>query len=138
MVATKQKPKKSSLRGLSFSPRSGDSIKIFPINTNDLKLWTKKASKRHKNWVKANKFSAEEGSILILPDEKGGIFEVLWGILGSTLPEDHFEYAKLAQGLPEGKYHFGKTFSKNTSFQVALGWSLAHYNFDTYKTKGDK
>src|SRR5690606_1604911 len=45
---------------------------------------------------------------------------------------DPWTFAKIAAGLPAGRYRLGTVLSAAVGETAALGWGLQHYRFDRY------
>jgi leucyl aminopeptidase len=124
----------SLIEVLDFTNNNKKPIPIYLLTKDGFKVWKKKASAFHQKWAFTQNYSCIEANVLVLPDDKGGIFEVLCGTKDNTPPKDPFFYSKLASNLPNGAYTIKTALTKNMSFQASLGWCLFHYKFDKYKT----
>ena len=63
-----------------------------------------------RRWAEAHGFAGEPGRHLAIPDGKGAIDRVLWGI-GERKAADPFAAGRLARLLPAGRYAFGDGFA---------------------------
>ena len=79
----------------------------------------------HKNWLKINKFTADDGEFCILPDAEGAISEVVVG-----MPKHFWQLGGLANKLPPGTYKF--VDSEVCPGIVSLSWGLSQYKFCRY------
>ena len=113
-------------------------ISIQPLNEKSLASWLKKATAWEKTWVKDNGFKASLGEILIVPARDGSLGQALWGLGEASLPTSPWEYAKLPENLPNGVYILPNNLGEKRALNAALGWSLAHYSFDNFKTEKAK
>ena len=82
---------------------------------------------RVSQWIKANGFSAAEGSSLIIPDLNGKIESVFFGVSEDPSPLAH---AVLARRLPAGNYFFSG--ERNAALDQ-LCWSMGGYQYAQYK-----
>lgn len=92
-------------------------------------------SEPQKSWVALNDFKPSLGTILLLPGPDGSISGVLfgWGT-AQTRARGRFHLAKLVRNLPEGDYQIVGELSAAEAREHALGWALAGYGFDRFKT----
>jgi leucyl aminopeptidase len=115
-----------------------ESTEIYFISGGDVEGWKESLSGRELGWVKATGFSGNEGDLLLMPSENGGVAYVLAVIDDAT---DLWGYAGLQAKLPPGTYytttlkasHEGATLPAPDA--LALGWILGSYSFDRYKSK---
>ncbi len=82
-------------------------------------------------WAKSAGFKAEAGSLLLLPGADGEVTGALFG-LGSDPADQPFIAGKLPRALPAGVWRIEGTAL--SAKQLALGFALGTYSFDTYKT----
>jgi leucyl aminopeptidase len=90
-------------------------------------------SEAERGWVEARGWSGKRGSVLLLPDGRGGIAGVLLGTGGKDWAEESpFLTGVLAGALPEGDYRF---ISPLPGPELgALGFLAGLYRFTRYKT----
>lgn len=93
--------------------------------------WLKKQPAERKAWLKANGFSGRHGEVCALPGKGGSIAAYLCGV-EDTLTT--WSIAHLPARLPAGAYALSTKLDKNQATQLALGWALACYKFDAYKS----
>lgn len=102
--------------------------KTFPI-------WLKKQAAPVKNWLEANNFTAKTGSVSVLPDTNGKIQAII-AITEEKL--NIWSIASLPTKIPAGNYHLEGKFNAEKATNLALGWSLATYEFTRYKKSSKK
>lgn len=85
-----------------------------------------------KSWIENHKFDAQPETILCIPNDLGQIVQVLWGV-----SESAWQMASLACKLPSGTYHV-KDWGKIDPQLGYLTWSLAPYQFTSYKKGAEK
>src|SRR5690606_18060990 len=85
-------------------------------------------------WINSCKFEAAAGSVLLLPNESGGIAAVLFG-LGGTAAEERSPLLAggLAAKLPEGTYRLASGFADPGA--AALAYALGAYRFERYRAQ---
>ncbi|MEO3384827.1 leucyl aminopeptidase family protein [Mesorhizobium sp. CAU 1741] len=86
---------------------------------------------RSRAWAEANGFHGQEGRVLMLPGEDGGIAGALFGA-----PADHSGFSGLATGtlarqLPAGDWHFAN--APDDADLAMLGLMLGSYAFSRYR-----
>ena len=113
---------------------AADTVLVLPIAKADLPGWLDIQPPNIAAWVKAANFSAEPGSILLLPGEDGRIGHVLAGV---TALDDIWAYGGLPAALPPGTYRIDADLDRCAATRAALGWALGSYAFTRYK-KSDK
>jgi leucyl aminopeptidase len=121
-------------RGLEdlLLPAGADALPIRLIaSEDDAALHSLSAAERA--WVEAQGWSAKQGSVLLLPDGKGGIGSVLLGTGG----KDWASQAPLLTGslpgaLPPGDYRFSSV--PPDPELAALAFLAGSYRFTRYKT----
>ena len=121
----------------------GSGVPIQPLTEAEFKKWKSSAAARHKAWAKAQKFTAAEGELLLLPDPKGALQRILWGRgkstdNGSGVSWPAWTFAKLPAALPAGRYRLEAKLSAEAAFNASLEWSLAQYKFTRYRKNNTK
>ena len=118
---------------LSFSTTKKKPIPVTVVQKEGWKALQRTLDPRGRAWAKANGFEAGLGQICKLPGEKGGIDGVLFGFgTEATRARGRFHIAMLAANLPEADYILDGDFGDED--EACLGWLLAGYAFDTYRT----
>ncbi len=120
-----------------FTKKTPKSVAIEPLNKKTLKVWLSKQDVFTKDWVNASEFKAKAEEVLIVPNSKGGIKTVLFGI---NEDKDIYKYAALPAKLPNhpAGYYLNDNFSKEESTRYAIGWALGCYKFIDYKSDDEK
>jgi leucyl aminopeptidase len=90
-------------------------------------------SETERSWVEAQGWSAKQGSVLLLPNGRGGIGGVLLGTGGKEWTTQVPLLAGVLPGtLPEGDYRFASPLPDPEL--AALGFLAGSYRFTRYKT----
>jgi leucyl aminopeptidase len=120
-----------------LAKKTSKSIPIEPIQAKDLAGWLKGQDKATQTWVQASGFTGKEGSLLSLPDAKGNISRVLFGV---GKEDSLYTYADLPGKLPAHAdgYYLDAKMNKERATQAALGWALGSYQFSQYKAAKKK
>ena len=114
---------------------------IYALTAQDFETWKAAQARARLAWVETTHFTADAGTMLILPDEAGGVAAVLLG-LGKA--PDPFALAALPQDLPHGIYRLAPNMpnesgaSEAVAQMAALAWALGTYQFDRYKSKNNE
>lgn len=79
--------------------------------------------------------SIKAGNLYIDRSQKGEIKAVY-----KIIPEkvNLWSFSKLVKKLPEGVYEIDRSFTEEEATQIAIGWELAFYNFDEFKSSKKK
>jgi len=80
-------------------------------------------------WVESLGFTAEPGSLILLPGAEGRLARVLAGIA----PDDSWALAAVPTRLPPGRYRLDPEPDPAGAEAAALAWRLADYSFDRYR-----
>ncbi len=87
---------------------------------------------RSRPWFQASGFQAQPGSFCLLPNESGGVAQVL---VGRSRRLDTWTLAALPSSLPPHRYGLQGEFTPEEATQLGLGWRLGEYRFTRYKEK---
>ena len=114
-----------------FCNTSTHTTPIILVPTIILEQWLATQPAATQQWLKTQRFKAKSGQLVLVPDEQGGVSQVVLGIKDEN---DWWAVGALPKQLPAGDYHFamGLTETQHTFF--ALAWGLGCYQYDRYKT----
>ena len=84
-----------------------------------------------RQWVAHARFEGRPGEVLELPDGEGAPGGALVGVSERASP---WEYAALPSKLSAGRYAFDESLPEDEASMASLGWALAQYSFDRYKS----
>jgi leucyl aminopeptidase len=91
-------------------------------------------AKAQRNWMAARGWTPTLGSILLLPDDKGGIGGVLLGTGGKNWTEETpLLPGTLPPALPKGNYRFAGELPD--AELAALAWIIGAYRFGRYRAE---
>ena len=108
-------------------------VSIAAVATSELDDYLVTQGELAVGWAKIQKFEADKGSVLIIPNTVGDVASVVVG-LGDGRFEAMELGASLAKKLPAGVFALSSGFDDEAG--IALGFALASYRFDLYK-KGE-
>ncbi|GAB5471550.1 MAG: leucyl aminopeptidase family protein [Rhodospirillales bacterium] len=109
-----------------------DAVPILPIKEAEAADLTQVTNPRWRRWAEANGFKGKAGQSCLLPGPDGELEGVLAGYDPGDLP---WSLAALATELPAGRYRLKGSLDPLSAGQCALGWALAAYVFERYKTQ---
>ncbi|NVB40832.1 leucyl aminopeptidase family protein [Pseudenhygromyxa sp. WMMC2535] len=112
-------------------------VSILALTRAEFKRWKKAQAKATQNWLDASSFEAGAGATIEIPARDGSVARILLG-LGSGSDTPLWSYAALPGRLPKGRYQLENELDPEQAHIACLGWALATYDFDRYKTKGHK
>ncbi|MGI9371204.1 MAG: leucyl aminopeptidase family protein [Hyphomicrobiales bacterium] len=124
------------MKEVLLSARKRNAVPIELVHKSDLNKVLKKLSKQAAAWVNTQGFKAQRGRSVTVPDAKGGISCVLFGMGTDDGSLDPFAPGKLASTLPEGDYIFAG--APKRADLLALGWLCEAYQFTKYKKPARK
>lgn len=110
-------------------------IPVQVIEAAALEAWLADQPERAARWSESAGFSARLGESLLIPDEDGGLGQVLAGYGDAKArARGRFHLAGVAAGLPEGVYRL-EGLDPARRDEEALGWLLTGYAFDRYASQ---
>jgi len=106
-------------------------IPLIPVTSGDFDHWKETAPAEQARWVSGSGFKASAGQSCAVPDATGAVSAWLFGTEenGSL-----YVLCQLVAALPEGVYRLECDWPRQQRVQAGLGWGLALYRFDRYKT----
>jgi leucyl aminopeptidase len=108
-------------------------IPLQPLDQAALQEWMKTAGAAAAKWVDASGFKAAAGQICAVPGADGAPRCFLFGVENKGWL---YQLAGLPALLPEGIYRLDCEWSSEHRAQASLGWGLATYRFERYKSNG--
>ena len=115
-----------------FETSKAQAIPVVGLDPDGLADWRRGQDAAVEAWVEANRFTAEPGSLCLVPGADGGLVRVLFGIDDAG---GFGGWGGLPSRLPEGVYRAETAADPEIA---ALGWALGSYRFDRYKAKDSK
>jgi len=114
-----------------FAADGTPDLPILAFGKAAFKKWLEAQPAARRGWIEVSGFTAEPGSICLLPDAKG----VLEGALFGWDKDDFWSFANLPSKLPAGAWRVDAALPPDQANSVSLAWALAHYKFGRYKSK---
>ncbi|MEM8632438.1 MAG: leucyl aminopeptidase family protein [Pseudomonadota bacterium] len=120
---------------LTFADPSDVSVPLIILGSGDLAAWQEHQPAETVAWVKANGFTGSAGAVCLLPAPDGTLSAALAGVGGEKdRQRKRFILAGAAAKLPAGAYRLDHWPDGMDLDEACLGWLLAGYRFDRYKT----
>ena len=113
-----------------FAADGTPDLPILAFGKPAFKKWLEAQPAGRRGWVTAAGFTAEPGSVCLLPDDKGAIEAALFG----WDKEDFWSWAALPAKLPAGAWRIDAALTPAQADSAALAWGLANYEFRRYKS----
>ena len=107
---------------------SDDSKPIFRCHKSAWQDWHEAAEPRWKNWIDSHGFTPSHHKIISLPDSDYSLEAMLQTDSGNA-----FDDGAYAAKMPAGRYTLDGS-DNDILEHFALGWALANYRFNTYRT----
>lgn len=120
---------------LSFAATTDDAIPLYVLGEDAASDWLSAQDETTLNWANANGFTGGLGQILICPGPDGIAMAAIGYGNSSSRSRGRFHLAAGATRLPKGAYELRHTLDTETLEIEALGWLLASYRFDHYKSQ---
>ncbi len=123
---------KRAYKYFTASARSATPLTL--VRAEDIDKWLRKQNASGRKWARANGFTAAPGSILVIPNADGDIKEAIAGI------DDDIQagMASLPAKLPKSTYALTNTLNTSSSRLACLGWAMATYKFNDYKSSAEE
>ncbi|MGJ8622023.1 MAG: leucyl aminopeptidase family protein [Yoonia sp.] len=118
---------------LAFAKPADSAIPIHVVDKDGLDDALAGLTAAQQNWASAQGFSAALGQVVQLPDDQGGIAQVLVGYgTAAKRARGRFHMGAVAAKLPHGVYTIAGGLTGAALEEAALAWLLAGYSFDRY------
>lgn len=114
-------------------------IAVKPLVKSTFNTWLAAQVPHLKQWLKASRFTAEPGTVCLVPDQQGKLAQVLVGMANVN---DFWAFGDLPARLPEGQYQIDliePIWPQPGQWRQALiAWGLGSYSFTRYQRKNRK
>jgi len=104
---------------------------IHAIVARDYRTWLATQPKRVSSWLRGIGFDPKDGAVAQIPSAGGKPAAVVLGLGGGATM---WSFAAAAEKLRKGRYKL-VDLDEALGHGAALGWALAAYRFDRYKSK---
>jgi len=117
-----------------FTEATAHGVPVRVVAPDALDAWRRGATPRAAAWAAANGFDGRDVTLCMLPDEDGGLAEVL---VAGDPARDVFALGDLAQRLPAGDYRLAgagaATLDEPAALRALLGFALGAYRYTRYR-----
>ena len=121
-----------------FAPET-EAKPVHVIPAESLAAWVANQSPALRAWISAMGFAASLGETLVLPGPDGSPEAALFGWGKSSVRRrDRFGLALAAMRLPAGRWRIESEGAEMDASLEALGWLLAGYRFERYRSAAEK
>ncbi|MBT8065196.1 MAG: leucyl aminopeptidase family protein [Gammaproteobacteria bacterium] len=111
--------------------RSAEAVPLRPVSKDEFEEWKAAAPSAQRNWVSDSGFEASPGQLCAVPGSGGGV--EAW-LLGAADSGWLYQLAPAVGNLPAGAYVLDCDWDREQRLQASLGWGLAAYRFERYKS----
>ncbi len=123
----------SSTTNLPLFEGQAETVKpVWPVERARLDQWQAERPEALSRWLRANRFRAEAGEVMVVPDGEGG---VAGAVLGLGEGEEPFVYGALATKLPAGDWRIDEEQAPEAAERALLGFLLGAYVYDRYRAR---
>jgi leucyl aminopeptidase len=110
-------------------------VPLHVVAAEELAAWRDGRPPAERAWMEAQGFAAKLGEALALPDAAGGIAAAVVGRGDAAArARTRFGLARAAASLPAAVYRIAGGLPAEEAEEAALGWLLAGYRFDRYRS----
>jgi len=111
-------------------------VPVHAVASDAFVDWLKGQDSRTQAWVDGADYTAEAGQTLLVPGGDGGLDRVIYGLGHEPGP---WTWAALFKALPKTKtFKIITELDSTRANDAALGFALASYSFDRYRTDQEK
>lgn len=117
----------------AFAEASAPSRPLHVVSAEDLAGFLQSQNEAVRGWLAGQGFEAALGDLRLIPGADGVAAAVIGFGSAKTRARQRFALAKAAS-LPAGAWHLVGNLTQAQRDEAALGWLLAMYRFDRYRT----
>jgi leucyl aminopeptidase len=113
---------------------SQKTVALTALDKDGFEAWMTSAPDAQRRWAQEAGFKAASGQYCLMPNSEGALETCLFGA-----SEENWliQLAPLVGKLPKGSYRLESGWSREQRLLASLGWGLASYRFDRYKSSKD-
>jgi len=121
---------------LKFAEKTIGTIPLFAISKERFADWVQSRSDAEREWLDAMGFTGSLGTVALVPGQNGT--PIAAAVAGIGTAQDRargrFALSAVRAKLPAGTYQLAGDLGEMDADEAALGWLLAGYRFDRYKS----
>ncbi len=118
---------------LAFAAPDPEAIALHVVSEDDAQAWLGAQPEPVAGWARRLGFTGALGQAHLLPGPEGAVAVAGYGSEARRV-RGRFALAQAAAALPAGLYRLASDLPAREAAEGALGWLLAAYRFDRYKT----
>ena len=120
---------------LAFAPAGSPALPLHLVRAEDAPAWLESQPDTTRGWLAAQGWAGAAGDPVLLPGPDGGVAGAVMGLGDAAArARGRFAVARAAARLPAGVWALAGTLSPDDRDEAALGWLLAGYRFDRYRS----
>ncbi|MCG6901600.1 MAG: leucyl aminopeptidase family protein [Rhodobacter sp.] len=120
---------------LAFAASDAISTPLHLVSEESYPAWLSGQSAQVQGWLAGSGFSARIGKVAMLPGTDGAPVAAVAGVGDDNArARSRFVLGATQAALPGGTYHIVGGLAGLDAQEAALGWLLARYRFDRYKS----
>ena len=114
--------------------KSKNAVPLTLMTEKEFDVWVARQDAAVKGWLKTANFKGKPGTLAVIPAKDGTPARVVAGLADKP---GLFDIGDLSSRLPKepGNYFIDNAFSPARATELALGFALGSYRFETYKGK---
>ncbi|MBY6044328.1 leucyl aminopeptidase family protein [Phaeobacter italicus] len=121
-----------------FANADAAAIDLHVLDQDTCEDWLAAAPAMTANWARTNGFRGAIGQVVVVPAPDGQPAQVLVGYgRAADRARKRFNLAAAVPSLPKGIYRLAEGIAEADRAAESLGWLLAQYRYDRYKSGGD-
>ncbi|MCV6598090.1 MAG: leucyl aminopeptidase family protein [Mangrovicoccus sp.] len=118
-----------------FAPVTEAALPLFLLQSENYEAWLQDQPEPWRAWLASTGFKAASGQLCLLPGADGNLAGAAFGLGGaSAQARGRFLAAQARAALPAGTWRITTELAPQAASEAALGWLLAGYQFDRYKS----
>lgn len=124
---------------MRFAAPNGRTVPLHLVTKDELASWTEMQPGRIRAWLDATGFNAASGTTALIPDPDGKLAAVAVGLGSDTdRQRTRFCLGGARAKLPAATFHLEHLSAQTTLDEELLGWLLAGYSFDRFRTPSSR
>lgn len=128
---------------MNYTIEDEQSIPLIPVTESTINVFLESQTQSIINWIQNTNFNASPHDYCVVPDGKGNIQMVLFGLHENSDSPDAayiWSISNLAKSIPVETYHLETNWSNEEIVLAQIGWGLGAYQYNFFKqeTQGQK
>ncbi|WP_439562166.1 leucyl aminopeptidase family protein [Roseinatronobacter sp.] len=120
---------------LRFAAATGRTVPLHLVSKDELPSWLDMQPRRMRAWLEATGFTANSGTVALVPDPDGALVAAAVGLGSDTdRQRSRFCLGGARPKLPSVTFHLEHASSCASMDEEMLGWLLAGYRYDRFRS----